>query len=156
MQPISRLIIASSITSFLGNQDFLQTYMWQKNFSWINNRPIVKKTIDLLFSKKINLEGRKSCYSNPSLRNPWTHAKQGWCFERFAIHYDLIYEPFSPQLLSAVCLEACSKTGWWTVVLKYPEESLIGHCKDNITQGFLLVPLLWYQKYVIDKSLILT
>ena len=53
MQPISRLIIASSITSFLGNQDFLQTYIWQKNFSWINNRPIVKKTIDLLFSKKI-------------------------------------------------------------------------------------------------------
>ena len=151
MQPISRLIIASSITSFLGNQDFLQTYMWQKNFSWINNRPIVKKTIDLLFSKK-KLEGRNSCYSTPSLRNPWTHAKQGWCFERFAIHHDLIYESFSSQLLSAVCLEAWS----WTVVLKYPEESLIGHCKDNITQGFLLVPLLWYQKCVIDKSLILT
>ena len=150
MQPISRLIIASSITSFLGNQDFLQTYMWQKNFSWINNRPIVKKTIDLLFSKK-NWKEEISA----TLPHQWETlgpmpSKVGVLnVLQFIMTW---YMNLFPLLLSAVCLEAWS----WTVALKYPEESLIGHCKDNITQGFLLVPLLWYQKCVIDKSLILT
>ena len=35
---------------------------------------------------------------------------------------------------------------------KQPDESLIGQCEHNITQGFLLVSLLWYQKVVFDKS----
>ena len=39
---------------------------------------------------------------------------------------------------------------------KQPNESLIGQCEQKITQGFLLVSLLWYQKFVFDKSPILS
>ena len=39
---------------------------------------------------------------------------------------------------------------------KQPNESLIGQCEQKITQGFLLVSLLWYQKVVFDKSPILS
>ena len=34
---------------------------------------------------------------------------------------------------------------------KWPDESLIGQCEHNITQGFLLVSLLSYQKAVFVK-----
>ena len=34
---------------------------------------------------------------------------------------------------------------------KWPDESLIGQCEHNITQGFLLVSLLSYQKVVFAK-----
>ena len=35
---------------------------------------------------------------------------------------------------------------------RQPNESLIGQCEQKITQGLLLVSLLWYQKVVFDKS----
>ena len=34
---------------------------------------------------------------------------------------------------------------------KLPDESLIGKCEHNITQGFLSLSLLWYQKFVFVK-----
>ena len=39
---------------------------------------------------------------------------------------------------------------------RQPDESLTGQCKHNITQGFLLVSLLWYQKVVFGKCLTLS
>ena len=37
------------------------------------------------------------------------------------------------------------------VMWKKPDESLIGQCDHNITQGFLLLSLLWYQKIIFAK-----
>ena len=39
---------------------------------------------------------------------------------------------------------------------KWPDESLIGQCEHNITQGFLLLSLLSYQKVVFVKLPIIT
>ena len=38
---------------------------------------------------------------------------------------------------------------------KLPHESLIGQCKHNVTQGFLLVSLLWNEKVAFGKSPVL-
>ena len=39
---------------------------------------------------------------------------------------------------------------------KKPDDSLIGQCENNITQGLLLVSLLWNQKIVFGKSQMLS
>ena len=38
------------------------------------------------------------------------------------------------------------------MVFKYKDESLIGQSQDNVTQGLLLMALLFDQKDLIDKS----
>ena len=45
-----------------------------------------------------------SSYPVHTLGKLWTFVKQGWSF---AIHYDLIYEPFGSKLRSVVYQEAC-------------------------------------------------
>ena len=45
-----------------------------------------------------------------SLGNPGTYLKQDWCYAVFAIHYELIYEPFNSKLPSAGCQEVCKIT----------------------------------------------
>ena len=42
------------------------------------------------------------------------------------------------------------------MMCKQPDDSSIGQCEHNITQGFLLASLLWYQKVVFNKSPILS
>ena len=63
---------------------------WQSE----NNRPVVWRAINLLFSKNLIGEGGNCWFSATSLGNSVTYVKQIWCYEVFAIHHDLIYEPF--------------------------------------------------------------
>ena len=44
---------------------------------------------NLVFSEK----KMDSYFSVPTLGNPWTYVKQGWCYS-LATHHDLIHEPF--------------------------------------------------------------
>ena len=91
----------------------------------------------------------------PLWESLWNYFQQSWCCEIFTIYHDFIYEPFDSYLPSAVCQEACNITARETIMCKQPDELLIGQCEHNITRGFLLVSLLWYQKVVFDKCLIL-
>ena len=68
-----------------------------------------------------------------------------WYMNRFTLSYPLQY---------AKRLEHNFNVN--SNVFKKPDESLIGQCKHNITQRFLLVSLLWYRKVDFDKSLILS
>ena len=88
MQPVLRLINVLHCF-FHGKSGFPENIYLVNGWQSENNKPIVWRTVNLLFSKNLI-----SCYSAPCLGNPVTYVKQSSCYEVFAIHHDLMYEPF--------------------------------------------------------------